>query len=696
MSQLLVEVQCEELPATFVRPALDALRTGVLGLLEGIEHGGTRVYATPRRLAVVVDGVAEGRPEVQKEVLGPPESSAFKDGEPTKVAIGFARGKGVDVADLRVVDGPKGRVVAALITEGGESTRERVASGLDGVVRGIGFRKSMEWGSGGTRWARPIHRVNAVYAGEAIYGEAAGVRVDNITVGHRLAEDTGFAFNDEASWLAGLRKRAVEPDLDARKARVRELVLEGIAAVGGDPVVDEALLEEVTHLVEAPTLVRGAFDAELLALPPRLLVKAMKAHQRYFPVTRDGALTEHFVVISNNPWGAHDPIAAGNANVLRARFHDAQFFFAEDQKKRLETHGLQLEKMRWIRGLGSMAAKAVRVAELGQRLAAGMGADPAKVHRAGELCKSDLATLMVGEFPDLQGHMGRLYATAQGEDPTVALAIEEHYQPAGADDALPTTAEGRTLALAERLDTLVGCFGIGMTPSGSGDPQGLRRAVIGVLALLGERRASLEPLFEAAMDVFHTHAHGKDYDRWTKAQGDDFRGRDALLAELLEFARTRFKAQATRGGVSGDLVDAVLAVGEPVPVDWSARLDALVKASRSEGFLPIMHTFKRVLNITQGSDAAMPRREALVETASKELFDRSKEVAARVDTHVAALDYDGAFAAALTLAPAVSRFFDDVLVEDKDPKLRAARKGLLLGVAAIFRRLADFSRISTR
>jgi glycyl-tRNA synthetase beta chain len=698
MSQLFIEVQCEELPAGVLRGAVDALTKGVIDLLDGIEHGAVRTWCTPRRLAVTVDDVAEARPKTEKVVMGPPETSAFADGTPTKVAIGFARGKGVAVEDLVVVDGPRGRVVAATVSEGGERTVDRIGQGLDGVVRGIPFQKSMEWGTGGLRWSRPLHRINAVYAGQIVEGTAAGLPLGAETIGHRLADDTVFSFTDEASWLEGLRARAVEPDLAVRKARVEELVREGIASQHGDLEVDPDLLEEVTHLVEAPTLVVGSFDRELLDLPPRLLIKAMKAHQRYFPVFRRGELTEHFVVISNNPWGDHDTIAVGNANVLRARFHDARFFFAEDRKKTLEAHGAQLDKMRWIRGLGSMAAKAERIAGLAFTLAPLFGADPEQARRAGVLCKCDLATLMVGEFGDLQGHMGRLYAEAQGEDPVVAAAIEEHYQPSYTGGPLPGTSAGITLAVAERLDTLVGCFGIGMVPKGSGDPQGLRRAVIGLLALLEGTgvRLELESLFAAAMDHFHARAQGETFDRWQKAQGEGFSGRPDLLEALVQFARTRFKATATRAGVSGDLVDAVLAVGPSEPNDWRARLEALVAVSSTDGFLPIMHTFKRVLNITAGADDPPPAREALTEPAEQALFDALTSTEADVHARVAALDYDGAFQAALGLARPVSTFFDDVMVEADDPAVRAARKGLLLRVAALFRLLADFSRISTR
>ncbi|MEZ4319025.1 MAG: glycine--tRNA ligase subunit beta [Myxococcota bacterium] len=694
VSELLIELVVEELPASFVRPALESLQSGVLGLLEGIGHGAVRTYATPRRLAVVVEGVEAARPVSKREVLGPPVSSAFKDGEPTKAGIGFARGKGVDPSALKVVEGPKGPVVAVEIEEGGEATRDLVGAGLAAVITAIPFRKSMEWGSGGLRFARPLHRVNALYDGVVIPGSLAGIPFGNHTIGHRLTHRE-IEFVSEAEWLGKLRENAVEPDLHAREMAIRHLLGEASETLGCDAISDSELLEEVLHLVEAPTLVIGRFDAELLSLPSRLLIKAMKAHQRYFPVFRNGGLSNEFVVISNNPWGKADAIAQGNANVLRARFHDAQFFFAEDKRKRLEVHAEQLLKMRWIRGLGTMSDKQARIASLAAELAPRFGADPAVARRAGELCKSDLATQMVGEFPDLQGHMGHLYALAQGEPAPVAAAIEEHYQPAGAGDSVASSPAGAALAVAERLDTLVGCFGIGMVPKGSGDPQGLRRAMLGIQATLRHHdvRIELDDLFALGVRQFHAASEG--FDAWEKAQGDGAE-HAALVAALVEFASGRFRANAVSEGASADLVQAVLDVGSTDGIDRQARLDALLGFAGSDDFLPIMHTFKRVLNITKGHDFPVPDPTAFTEDAERTLAEASTRVGSEVADAVAALQYSRAFQSVLTLAGPVSDFFDAVLVDAPDPAVKAVRMGLLLRVSSIFLQLADFSKISTR
>jgi len=699
--ELLVEVQCEELPAGMVRAALASLADGVEGLLEGVEHGAVRTYATPRRLAVVIEGVAAQTPVVTQLVTGPPADRAFDaEGKPTKIALGFARGRGVDSEALEVVDGPKGKVVAARVTEGGEHTSDRLVEGLDAVIRGIPFTKSMEWGHGGVRWARPIHRVNVLLDGVRLSGVAVGLPLGAETVGHRLKGSDPFPFSDASEWLARLRERGVEPDLDVRKARIEALLLEAADTLGCDPIEDPELLEEVLHLVEAPALVLGSFDEVLLELPARLLVQSMKEHQRYFPVFRNGALTHQFVVISNNPWGDEARIAAGNARVLRARFDDARFFLAEDRKRTLESRRGELEKMRWIRGLGTMLDKQERVAAIAEALAPTLQADPATARRAGALGKLDLVSQMVGEFPSLQGHMGRLYARHEGEPEAVAVAIEEAYQPRYADDAVASTPAGSAVALADRLDTLVGCFGVGMKPKG-GDPQGLRRAALGVVRtlMLREVHVDLTEIVGQVVSLFHDAARTSTFcDKWHKVRGSGEAASDsaALVADLVDFLTARWRAHAVASGATGDLADAVLAASSADPVVWERKLQAVAALAGDSDFVAIMTTFKRVLNITRDVQAPLPERAALTHDSERALFDAIQGAEAGIAAHFASLDYAGALDGMLTLRQPVADLFDAVMVESDDPAERAHRMGLLCRVGDLFLSLADFSRISTR
>lgn len=699
---LIVELIHEELPASFVRPALRALRDGLLSILEGIPHGEARVYATPRRLAVVIDDVHANRPAIEALITGPPADRAFKDGKPTGAAIGFARGRGVDVADLEVVDGPKGRVIAARVTEGGESSLSLLAEALSDLVRGLPFKKSMEWGLGGFRWARPMHRVNAVLAGQVVPTVIHDISVGNTTVGHRLAL-APFTYETESEWLSGLRSRHVEPDLAIREAQIRQMLFDAALQTGSDPIEDDALVEEVLHLVECPVLVIGEFSRELLHLPPRLLVKTMKAHQRYFPLYKDGELTHKFAVISNNPHGDPDIVAKGNARVLLARFDDARFFFAEDQKQSLEAHGAELSRMRWIRGVGTMADKQTRISQLARGLAPQLGADPESSARAGSLCKSDLTTLMVQEFPALQGHLGRLYASAQGEPERVACAIEEHYLPRFAGDDLPQTPESIAVALADRLDTLAGCFGVDLRPKG-GDPQGLRRAALGVVKILiaAEQRADLAELFGQAVDNLHRdvrmHSDAEVFDKWTACRGAEATASDraGVIDELVQFTRARFRAQAIADGASADLVDAVMDVTEADPLVLERKVEAIKALQGHPDLIAILTTFKRVMNITRDQQGASPDRQELSEESERALFDALDAAEANIQQATERLDYSEALRLSLTLQPAVARLFDEVLIDAPDPAVKAVRMGLLLRVAGAFRGLADFGRINTR
>ncbi len=701
--QLLVEVVCEELPASVVRSALAELDKGLSALLEGIDCGAHRTYASPRRLAVVIDDVAAESPTVDSVVTGPSAERAFKDGAPTRAAIGFARGKGVDVSELEIVDGPRGKVIAARVREGGHKTVDLVSEGLEKLILGLTFKKSMEWGHGGTRWTRPIHRVSAVYDGVPIAGRVAGIPVGNTTIGLRVDGSEPITFAGEEDWLASLRAAHVEPDLDKRAASIAEMLAEATQTLKVDPIDEPKLSEEVLHLVEWPTLVRGEFDANLMSLPPKLLVETMQHHQRYFPTYRDGKLTNQFVVISNSPYADEEHVARGNARVLLARFDDARFFMTEDKKQRLEEHGKQLSKMRWIRGLGTMSDKQARVAALARQIAVRIGADPDLAARAGELCKCDLVTNMVTEFPKLQGHMGSLYAEAQGEDDQVAAALEEQYLPAFSHDSPGQSAVGITLALADRLDTLAGCFAIDMKPKG-GDPQGLRRAALAVVRTLAIREihADLHRLFEAALGNFHAYVVTQSafggFEAWAKSRGT---GRapayaDDVAKELVDFTVARFRAWAISDGCSADLVDAVIVASKPDPVVLARKASALKGIAGQPDFKEIMVTFKRVLNITRDADYPAPTAEQCTHPAESALCKAVIQVESDVAASVAELDYAAALDHMLGLRKPVADLFDAVMVDSPDPTEKAVRMGLLIRVGRIFLELADFSRVSTR
>ncbi len=663
--ELFVEIGCEELPARFVGPALESLAEGLGKLLSGVERGPVRTWGTPRRLAVAIEAVAPVRASVEKLVTGPPVAAAYKDGVPGPAALAFARSKGVDAASLTFVDTPKGPVVAARVLQGGERTVDLVAGGLEGVVAGIPFKKSMRWGSDPWKFARPLHRVCCVFGGAVVDTGVMGLQTVGTSVGHWLQAPEPFAVTDSAHWLAMLRERWVMADPVERRAVIRRQVELAAEREGGDPGIDEVLLAEVTHLVEWPVALVGQFPVALLDLPPRLLIESMKVNQRYFPIHRDGRLTNRFVVVANNPHGDGDLIATGNARVLAARFHDARFFYAEDRKKTLAVHSEKLQGMVWIRGLGTTAERQERIADAASRLAPIFHASPAACARGGLACKADLATLMVGEFPELQGHVGRLLAGLEGESEAVALAIEEHYLPRFAGDRLPTTVEGRVLALADRLVLLEGAFRMGLQPTASADPQGLRRAALGLIQILLDAGAGgdVGALFaQAGLPV-----------------GD----------EVVDFVAARLRALLVGEDLPPDLVDAVVSVGGGDVVRIAERARALGALARAGTFGPIRATFKRVGGLTKEHGSAHYVLDLFEGDAEYKLHlavSRLPPTDGPVDEVLGALT---------ELRPLVDAFFDNVLVMSEDMALRNNRLGLLRTIVERFSGFADFSRLST-
>ena len=675
-AELFIEIRCEELPARFARPAEQALSKAVIGLLKGIEHGQVRSWVTPRRLAVAVADVSIEKPVVERVVTGPPEAAAFRDGAWTPAGIGFAKSKGLTVDDLEIIDGPRGRVVSATVKTGGQKTSEVIASGLEAAVLGIAFPKSMQWGDGGIRWARPIHSVVVRLGNEAVDLSIAGIASGTQTLGHRLTPGP-VEVESADQWMSALRAAHVEPDSEIRRQSILSQLAERAQALGAETPDMPDLVDEVVHLTECPIVIDAVFEEDLLNLPPRLLVESMKVHQRVFPLFQDGALIHRFLVVTNHPY-ATDPdvaqlIAQGNTKVLAARFHDAKFFYAEDRKLKLEEHAAGLSGMRWIRGGGTMSEKADRIGDLAASLATLVGAEADHARTAGRLTKADLATQMVGEFTELQGHVGQLLASQQGHPAEVALAIEEHYLPRFAGDRLPESAAGRAAALADRIDTLTGCFSLGLKPKGSADPLGLRRAANGLLTILRASglRVALEQLWQ--MSAFD-------------APDDDW-------SALQAFTMARLRAQLQERFAT-DLVDAVLATGSTDPVALEAQATAMHELSRTPDFGPLKTTFKRVMGLTKDHESTQYTPADLVDAAETTLHEKLAEVQVQATQLADALDYSGSLAALSTLKAPVDTLFDAVMVMHEDPAVRANRLGLLRSVADQFRRIADFTHLS--
>ncbi|MFM2247254.1 MAG: hypothetical protein RL071_3328 [Pseudomonadota bacterium] len=686
---LFIELRCEELPARFVRLAEAGLRDAVLQLLSGVAHGAVRTWATPRRVALAIEDLAPARPEELSVVTGPAEAASYRDGKPTPAAIGFAKGKGVPVEELILVDSPKGRVIAAQVRSGGQRVVDLLAQGLGDAILGIPFVHTMTWGP--ARWARPIHGLVALYGADLVPATVAGIAAGRETLGHRLRPGP-ITIAGAETYADLLAAHFVIADRAAREAAIRAQ-LDATAAGLGLKVGELDLIDEVVDLVEWPQVVACAFDQSLLHLPPRLLVESMGVHQRVFPLFDGDTLSHRFLAVSNHPFADTDPdcaatIAAGNAKVLGARFHDARFFYAEDRKKTLAVHGEKLARMQWIRGGGTMADKGARVGAIAEDLAPRLGATGASAARAGGLSKADLATQMVGEFPELQGHVGRLLAAFDGETAEISLAIEEHYLPRFSGDQLPTSTLGLSVALADRLDTLTRTFALGLKPKGSADPLGLRRAAGGLVTLLlhAGLRVELPGMLRGADGAGASASAGLGGAPVSPLS-------DEQLAELVGFVMDRARAALTEPHAT-DVVNAVFASRDHDVVALAARCAAMSALAADPAFDALKTTFKRVMNITKDHATTAYAPGALIEPAEVALvaaFDGARETARAC---AEASDYAGALRALTALRGPVDHFFEAVLVMAPEPELRDARLGLLSAIALEFRRIADFKHLN--
>jgi glycyl-tRNA synthetase beta chain len=690
---LLFELGVEEIPAAFARRALADLaelaRAALASArLAGDPAPGVTTAGTPRRLALIVTGLPERQTDVSERVYGPPVSAAYDEaGAPTRAALGFAQRNGVDVAALERSEAPgkKGEYVACTRVEVGKPTRDILPGLLEGLIRALPWPKSMRWAGHEESFVRPVHWIVALYGGEVVPVSFAGVKSGRITRGHRfLAPGTVVLDGDAAAYADALRQAFVIVDPQRRRQTVVAELARAEAELGGTIRPDEALIDEVTFLVEYPVAVAGEFDRGFLEVPEPVIVSAMRAHQRYFAVeTATGALMNRFVTIAGGVTRDAAIVRHGNERVLAARLADARFFFREDQKRSLDDWAARLDGVVFQARLGSVGAKARRVGAIAGWLAASCdGVDAATVTRAAALCKADLATHMVGEFPDLQGTMGACYARLAGEPAAVADAIADHYLPRGAGDRLPRTGAGAALAIADRIDTVVGCFAVGLAPTGSADPYGLRRAALGVLGILLDRgwRLPLDALVDEA----------------ARALGGVVAVTDAVRADVLEFFRVRLRGLLVESrSLPADCVDAALAAGAADAPDAAARAEAVARLRARPDFTPLATAFKRVANILKGErlDGA-PDPARFVADGERRLWTAFGELRARVDRELGGGDYHGALRVLAELKDPVDAFFDAVLVMDKDDAVRENRLALLATINATFTKIADFRQLA--
>nr|WP_217911494.1 glycine--tRNA ligase subunit beta [Myxococcus sp. AM011] len=691
---MLLEIGAEEIPASFIGPALEDLRRVLTERMAEarLKHGEVSVYGTPRRLAVLVRDVADAGEDVVKEVLGPSAKAAFDaQGKPTKAAEKFAESLKLSVDALGRSQTAKGEYLSARVEEKGRPAADTLKDALHVAVHSINFRKSMRWGDVESSFARPVQWLVALLGGDVIPVVFGDVKSGRTTHGHRFLSPGAIELKAPADYEASLAKANVVADIAKRRAQLVEKLAVAAKAAGGKLLEDEGLVDQVTNLVELPSPVVGTFEERHLDLPPEVLVQEMKSHQRYFSLV-DGAgkLLPKFIAVSNTPVRDEQLSLRGYQRVLRARLADGRFFYDEDRKTPLMDRVEKLGRVVWQGQLGTYLEKVERFRTLGVWLAVQTkrAGESATIERAATLAKADLVTGMVGEFPELQGVMGREYARASGEPEAVAQAIFEHYLPRGAEDALPTQDAGALIGIADRLDSLCGIFAIGKAPSGAADPFGLRRACIAIIRLVLGRgyRFSLAGAVDEALRLLAPKLAN------VKRKAGDAAPRE----QVLEFFRGRLKSLWGEQHRT-DVVEAVLAAGFDDLVAAHKRLEALSLLVGRADFQPLAVAFKRVVNIVekQGRDVAGGQTQAqkLVDDAERQLHSAFTQARNSVAGFVQSDDFSGALKEITGLKPAVDTFFDKVMVMAEDKELRENRIRLLVEIGALFNQVADFSKI---
>jgi len=682
---LLFELGTEELPPRALQSLSAALTEGVVSGLDaaGIPHGKVRGFATPRRLAVLIRKLAEHQPDKQVERRGPPVSLSFDPhGAPTQAAMAFAKNCGVAAAELAQIKTDKGAWLVFRGTERGAATTTLLADIVNQAVAALPIPKRMRWGAHTAEFVRPVHSVVLLYGESVVPAVVLGLPSGRVTLGHRFLAPRPITLKSAKSYEGRLRRAKVVADFAVR----RELIRAGVtvaAAAGGSgatALIEDALLDEVTALVEWPVPIAGQFEQRFLSLPREVVIATVQDHQRYFAVEgADRRLSGWFVTVSNIESRDPSKVREGNERVVRPRLSDAAFFWDQDRKLPLEAHAARLSGVIFQAKLGSYADKTRRVKTLAELIGGRIGAG-AYVTRAAELAKADLMTAMVGEFPELQGTMGRYYAEAQGEPEELAQALEEHYRPRYAGDSLPTTKTGQAVALADKIDTLVGIFAIGLRPTGAKDPFGLRRAALGVLRIVLEGRLELD-LFE----LLDTAAAAQPAQR------------PGVIDEVYDFIAERLRGLLLEEpGTTAEMLDAVLANRPRSPLDAVTRLAALKEflLLPEAGILAAIN--KRIANILKktslGPDTAV-NAAALTEDAERQLHHVLGSLRVPVADATAQRRYAQGLKALVALRAPVDDFFERIMVMDENLERRTNRLALLRDVQLLLGGVADLSRL---
>jgi glycyl-tRNA synthetase beta chain len=699
MDNLLLEIGAEEIPAGYIRPALKALSSSLLKKLSEarIEHGNARVYGTPRRLAVKVENVAGKQKSIKNEMVGPPAKVGFDaNGKPTVAAQKFAEKIGISVNKLKVKETPRGAYLAAEKLERGLATRTLLKEILPEVILSIPFPKKMKWADLDIEFARPIHTLCALLGKSIISFSLGNIKSGRYTCGHSFMAPGKIKLDSADDYLGKLRTARVLADMVERKTMLEGAITEMARKLGGRILPDDDLLDIVNNLVEYPVPVAGQFDEAFLEVPDEVLINAMREHQKYFAVVdTDNKLMPSFIAVNNTVARDLALAAKGHERVLRARLADAQFFYQGDLEVTNDDRIEKLKSVLFQAKLGSMYEKTERVAKIAEYLASlvdyktttdkGDADLKAQVGRAARLSKADLVSQVVGEFPKLQGVMGRIYAAVSGELPAVAAAIEEHYRPVYSGAPLPETPTGSILSIADKMDSICGCFSAGLIPTGASDPYALRRQGIGIIQIMKDKgfSFSLRELVQRCMAQFEGENGQKDID---------------VIENVYKFLQNRTAHRLAEDGLSKDTIAAVLNVSsDNIPQTWS-RAGALEKLKAKADFESLAVAFKRVVNIIKKADdfgTADVNQKLFQHESEPALLDTYSAVKMKVEENLKNDFFDQALIEIASLRETVDAFFDGVMVMADDQDVRRNRLALLGLVAGLFGEFADFSKLST-
>ena len=685
-STFLVELGCEELPPFALEPLSRAFADSLTASLTAadIAYGDVRVYASPRRLAVKIEKLAAQQPDREVERLGPPVAAAFRDGKATKAAEGFASSLGLTVDELMTIDTDKGPRIGYRSLRKGEATTALLPQMIEQAIASLPVPKYMRWGASRTAFSRPVHWLVALYGTDIVPATALELTSGRTTLGHRIHCPAPIELTHADEYETVLEQQGyVIADAARRSAIIRSQVEAEAQKIGAEAVIDDDLLQEVTGLVEWPVALTGSFDERFLEVPQECLISSMKANQKYFHLLdAKGQLLPKFITIANLE--SRDPaqVVAGNERVIRPRLADAAFFFETDRRTTLESRRASLEDVVFQRRLGTLADKSRRIEVVAAEIASRIGGEPAHARRAAQLAKCDLNTEMVLEFPELQGIMGTYYAREDGEPADVAEAIQQQYLPRFAQDDIPASKTGVALALADRLDTLTGIFGIGQRPTGAKDPFALRRATIGVLNIIikGEYDLDLRELLQIAVD------------QHTSLDGDN---NAVLVNDVLDYMLERLRGWAADEGISAEVYLAVRARNITRPLDFARRLQAVKAFSEREEASALAAANKRVSNILaklEGGVSTTDVDPTLFEhKAEQALLDALTVLEAETAPMFAEARYNEALDRLATLRAPVDAFFEDVMVMADDEQIRNNRLALLARLHALFLAVADIS-----